>query len=74
MNTKYIIIWFEGTDNYTLVDHSGHFKLLTRTEVARTPELYGILMTQEEVDDAQEDVKYAISTELFSEVFGVDVD
>jgi hypothetical protein len=73
MNTKYAVIWFEGHDNYTLVDKSGDFILMTEKEARKAPSISGILNTQSDVEEAQDDLKYAISTELLENLFGCDI-
>jgi hypothetical protein len=74
METRYAIIWFEGQDKYTLVDRHGSIVTRTEKEITHAPSIVSILRTQSDVEDAQDDLKYAISTELLENLFGCDVD
>ena len=74
MDTKYAIIWFEGHDKYTLVDRHGSLVTRTEKEVHQAPSIVGILRTQSDVEEAQDDLKYAISTDLLESLFGCDID
>lgn len=69
---QYAIIWFEDDDNYTLVNRNG-LVTLTEDEVHSSEEIAGILETQEDVDVAQDDARYAIRLDLLDELFGYDV-
>lgn len=70
MDTKYAVIWFEGPDSYTLVDRSGKYVLMSENQASKAPSISAILRTEAEVEDATEDVKYAISVELLENLFG----
>lgn len=72
--TKYTVIWFEGADNYTLVDRKGRLIKMTEKEATEAPSIAGILRTQSDVEDAQDDLKYAISLELLEDLFGLDIE
>lgn len=70
-NTKYAIIWFEGDSPYTMVDKKG--KTVTLSKEAALEQSSGLLHTQDDVDEAEDDLKYAITTTLLEDLFGWDV-
>lgn len=74
MDTKYAVIWFEGTDNYTLVDRKGRLVKMSEKEAHAAPSILALLKTQTDVEEAQDGPKYAIQLELLETLFGCDVD
>jgi len=74
MDTKFAVIWFEGTDNYTLVDRKGRLVKMSEKEAIAAPSITGLLRTQADVEEAQDELRYAISLELLETLFGCDVD
>lgn len=69
-NIKYAIIWFEGDSPYTMVDKKGKTVLLSKE--AAMQQASGLLHTQDDVDEAEDDLKYAITTTLLEDLFGWD--
>lgn len=65
---KYALIWFEGDSPYTLVDKQGKTVLLTKE--AALNQSSGLLHSQDDVDAAEDDLRYAITTELLDELYG----
>lgn len=70
-NSKYAIIWFEGDSPYTMVDKKGKTVILGKE--AALQQASGLLHTQDDVDAAEDDLKYAITTTLLEDLFGWDV-
>lgn len=70
MNTdrEYAIVWFEGEDIYTLVDTNDKTVLLTESEALS--EAAQILRKTSDVEDAEEDLRYAIPAHMLNELFG----
>ena len=60
MDTKYAVIWFEGSDNYTLVDRKGKLVKMSEKEAQAAPSIAGVLKTQADVEEASDDLKYEI--------------
>lgn len=71
-NPKYAIIWFEGEAPYTMVDKKGKTVVLTKD--AALEQASGLLHTQDDVDEAEDDLKYAITTTLLEDLFGWNTD
>lgn len=67
---KYAIIWFEGDSPYTMVDKKGKTVLLSKE--AAMQQASGLLHTQDDVDEAEDDLKYAITATLLEDLFGWD--
>lgn len=65
---KYALIWFEGDNPYTLVDKQGKTVLLTKD--AALNQSSGLLHSQDDVDAAEDDLRYAITTDLLDELYG----
>ena len=55
---KYALIWFEGDSPFTLVNKEGKTVLLTKDEALQQSS--GLLTTQDDVDAAEDDLRYAI--------------
>lgn len=70
---RYAIIWFEDNDNFTLFNRKG-LVVLTKEQVLSSDDIAGILESEADVDDAQDDLRYAISLELLDELYGYDTD
>lgn len=68
MAEKYALVWFEGDDPFTLVDHKGTTVLLDKEDALRQSS--GILLTQDDVDNAEDDLRYAITTDLLEDLYG----
>lgn len=71
MDTKtraYALIWFEGENYYTLVDQFNKTVLISEAEAYY--DTTGILKTEDDVENAADDVRYAISTDLLEDLFG----
>lgn len=73
MDTKYAVIWFEGTDNFTLVDRKGRLVKMVEKDAHAAPSISGLLKTQADVERAQDGPKYAITLELLESLFGCDI-
>lgn len=73
MDTKYAVIWFEGADNYTLVDRKGRLVKMSEKDAASAPSISGLLKTQAQVEEAQDGPKYAITLDLLETLFGCDI-
>jgi len=72
MSTKnYALIWFEGEDTYTLVDRADKTVLLTEAEALN--DAVSFLRSEKDLDNAIDDVRYAISVELLEDLFGWEV-
>lgn len=71
VSNEYAIIWFEGDIAYTLVDARNQTVIQSRDAVAR--DTAGIIDTEEQLEAAEDDLRYAISTELLSNFFGWEV-
>lgn len=68
MDTFYAIIWFEDGSTFYMVDSSDNPVLLSKQEV-----LYDeipILRTRDDINDAEDDIRYAIPEDLLEEIFG----
>lgn len=68
---EYAIIWFEDNDNFTLFNRKG-LVTLTREQALSSEDIAGILETEADVDDAQDDLRYAISLQLLDILYGYD--
>lgn len=71
MDTKtkvYALIWFEGENYYTLVDRNNKTVLLSEAEAEY--DTSGILRTEDDVENAQDDIRYAIDVTLLEDLFG----
>ena len=73
MNTKqrtkrYAIIWFEGESTYRLVDKHSRTITLSYDEAAQ--DAAGIIDTEDALERAEDDLRYAISTELLEDLYG----
>lgn len=68
---KYLVVWFEDEDIFTLTDSSNH--IVKRSLYELKTNIYGVLSSQEDIAAATPENRYAISTELAREVFGWDV-
>lgn len=68
MSTQYAILWFEGDTPFTLVDDSDKTVLLSEAEAKA--ETAAVLHTENDVEEAESGVRYAVSTHLLDELFG----
>jgi len=64
----YALIWFEGDTPYLLADHKG--KTVLFSEQDALSHATSALKTQDDVDNAEDDLRYAIATELLEELYG----
>lgn len=71
MEEKYALIWFEGDEYYTLVDRHNKTVLIAAAEAKESTA--GILRTEDDVENALDDLRYAIPANLLQELFGWDV-
>lgn len=66
---QFIVVWFKGDDEiYAVTDSEG--TVLKREYAALKGDVHGVLSTEEEIEDAADDVRYAVPVELAREVFG----
>lgn len=73
MNTKqrtkrYAIIWFEGESTFRLVDKNSRTITLSYAEAAQ--DSAGLIETEEALERAEDDLRYAISTDLLEDLYG----
>lgn len=69
---KFVVIWFdENNDVYTVTD--GDDNIIEREYDALKSDVHGVLSTEEEIEDATADVRYAVPVDLAREVFGWDL-
>lgn len=64
----YAIVWFEGDDIFTLVDNED--KTIRLTETHAQTESFDTLKSAKQVEDAQDDLRYAIHVDLLESLFG----
>lgn len=67
-SNEYAIIWFEGDDAFTLVNSQNQTVVQTRAEVSR--DTAGVIDTEDQLDKAEDDLRYAISLTLLEDLFG----
>lgn len=77
MNTKqrmkrYAIIWFEGDATFRLVDRQSRTITLSYEEAAQ--DAAGIIETEDALEKAEDDLRYAINTDLLEELYGWSTD
>lgn len=65
---EYAILWFEDNSIFTLVNEDNYTVRLTFTEAQ--DESARILETEEDIDEADEGVRYAVPLYLLDELFG----
>lgn len=65
---NYAIVWFEGDDIFTLVDNDD--KTIRLTEEHAKEESYATLRNEKDIEDAQDDLRYAIHVDLLESTFG----
>ena len=65
---QYAILWFEGSDMFTLVDDNDKTILLARE--AAQEESSRLLHTEKEINEAEEGIRYAVPANLLDELFG----
>lgn len=68
----FIAVLFYGSNTYTRSDHHGNPIQFGLSE-AQTPHFKGILWNNDDIDAAEDDTWYAMDAELFSSVFGQDL-
>lgn len=68
--TEYAVIWFEGEETYTLVNSSNQTVILSRAEAYQ--DTAGVINTEDDLENAEDDLRYAISTDLLEDLFGWD--
>lgn len=68
---KYLVVWFEDEDVYTLTDSRNN--IVKRSLYELKTNIYGVLSSPEDIAAATPKNRYAISTELAREAFGWDV-
>jgi hypothetical protein len=66
--TRYAILWFEDDAAFTLVDDSDKTVVLSESEAKA--EASTILRNENEVEEAESGVRYAVPTQLLDELFG----
>lgn len=69
---RYAIIWFEGDNTFRLVDRQS--KTITLSYEEASQDSAGIIDTEESLERAEDDLRYAISTELLEDLYGWSVD
>lgn len=67
----YAIIWFEGETAFTLVDSQNKTVVQPRDAVQR--DTAGVIDTEQQLEDAEDDLRYAISVDLLENFFGWEV-
>ena len=65
---KYCIVWFKGRKIYTLKHRNGEIKQFQEITVKQNPIAIRELVDKEDVDNAQDGLKYYISLDLFEEL------
>ena len=78
---KYAMIQFYESNAYTKVDRAGKIVTLTEEEALSAPSIgknqkktKKLLITESDIDDAENDVWYAIETNLLEAIYGITVD
>lgn len=69
----FVPVWFSDGDVYTFSDQHGHPILYTEMEARQQPSISGILRTESDVENADDDIRYAIDATLLEELFGYDI-
>jgi hypothetical protein len=62
---KYCIVWFKGRKMYTLKHRNGEVKTFQEITVKQNPHVQGLL---EDVEQAEDGVRYYVSLELFEDL------
>lgn len=65
---EYALIWFEGEDPFTMVNKEGKTVLLSKEEALR--QVSSLLENQDDVDKAEDDLRYGIASHLLEELYG----
>lgn len=66
--TRYAIIWFEGESTFRLVDNQSRTITLSYDEAMQ--DSAGIIDTEDALERAEDDLRYAISTDLLEDLYG----
>lgn len=66
----YAIIWYEDDTIYRLVNTGGELKTFTRQQAETEASVAGFLNTEEDINSAEDDLRYAISLQLLEETYG----
>jgi hypothetical protein len=69
---QFVVITFSGDDGVFVVTKSDG-TVLTREYAAIKGDVHGVLSTEEEIDEAKDDTRYAVPVDLAREVFGWDI-
>lgn len=74
--TQYAMIQFYDSNAYTKVDRSGKLILLSEEQAKAAPSIGSkrLLRTEGDIDDAENDVWYAIETNLLEAIYGITID
>lgn len=66
----FVPVWFSDGDVFTFTDKHGHTLSYTEIDARRQPAISAILRTEDDVERAEDDVRYAIDATLLEELFG----
>lgn len=69
----FIVVTFSGSDDVFVVTNDTDGTVVKREYDAVKNSVHGVLSTEEEIEDAADDVRYAVPVELAREVFGWDL-
>lgn len=67
-DVDYAIIWFEGDETYTLVDKNSKTLVFSYQQVLQ--DSAGVLLTEDDIEGVEDDLRYAISVELLEDYLG----
>lgn len=67
---NYAVVWFEGDSVYTLVNSANEPILMSKQQVAQEPSIHGIIDSEDQVETASDDLRYAIRTQLLEDLYG----
>lgn len=70
---EYAIIWYEDDTIFRLVDTKGNLRVFTRQQAEEEASVSGFLETEDDINKAEDDLRYAISLQLLEDTYGFNI-